>query len=162
VSRPAGTTVLTRDMQIVLAFCAFIVITTIILQILIGYRETIVIRSAEDLFNHRHAQLRNVVERTFGVLKKRFKILTVMAPYKYKKQCRIVIVCCILHNFIKIQNDNDALLNGEEDENVILNDDQSEQLEVDGTNGGDMLRTTLADALWVYRKNQRRKNLNAN
>jgi DDE superfamily endonuclease len=59
-------------------------------------------RSAEDLFNHRHAQLRNVVERTFGVLKKRFKILTVMAPYKYKKQCRIVIACCILHNFIKI------------------------------------------------------------
>ena len=25
--------------------------------------------SEKDLFNHRHAQLRNVVERTFGVLK---------------------------------------------------------------------------------------------
>ncbi|XP_078156235.1 uncharacterized protein LOC144552000 isoform X1 [Carex rostrata] len=29
----------------------------------------------EDLYNHRHAQLRNVIERTFGVLKMRFKIL---------------------------------------------------------------------------------------
>jgi hypothetical protein len=89
-----------------------------------------------------------------------------MAPYKYKKQCRIVTACCILHNFIKIQNelrnDNDALLNGEEDENVNLNDDQSEQLEVDDTYGGDVLRTILADALWVYRQNQRRRNLNAN
>jgi hypothetical protein len=71
-----------------------------------------------------------------------------------------------LHNFIKIQNelqnDNDALLNREEDENKNLNDDQSEQSEVNDTHGGDMLRTTLADALWVYRQNQRYKNLNAN
>jgi hypothetical protein len=38
-------------------------------------------QSSEDLFNHRHAQLRNVVERTFGVLKMRFKILRIMHPY---------------------------------------------------------------------------------
>jgi hypothetical protein len=49
----------------------------------------------------------------------------------------------------ELRNDNDVLLNGEEDENVILNDDQSEQLEVDDTYGGDVLRTTLADTLWV-------------
>jgi DDE superfamily endonuclease len=28
-------------------------------------------QSPEDLFNHKHAQLRNIVERTFGVLKKK-------------------------------------------------------------------------------------------
>jgi hypothetical protein len=49
----------------------------------------------------------------------------------------------------ELRNDNDVLLNGEEDENVNLNDDQSEQLEVDDTYGGDVLRTTLADTLWV-------------
>ncbi|XP_044328520.1 protein ALP1-like isoform X1 [Triticum aestivum] len=48
--------------------------------------------SEKDLFNHRHAQLRNVVEHTFGVLKARFPILTRNGgiPYPYKKQVQIV------------------------------------------------------------------------
>jgi DDE superfamily endonuclease len=57
--------------------------------------------SPEDLFNHRHAQLRNIVEKTFGVMKKKFKILEFMRPYDYKRQYKIVIACCILHNFIR-------------------------------------------------------------
>jgi hypothetical protein len=32
---------------------------------------------------------------------KKFKILKFMRPYDYKRQCKIVIVCCILHNFIR-------------------------------------------------------------
>ncbi|XP_020086636.1 uncharacterized protein LOC109709015 isoform X2 [Ananas comosus] len=40
-------------------------------------------RNSRDLYNHRHAQLRNVVERTFGILKKRFKILNVATPFSY-------------------------------------------------------------------------------
>ena len=34
-----------------------------------------------ELFNYRHASLRNVVERTFGVSKKRFCILDGMNNY---------------------------------------------------------------------------------
>ena len=34
--------------------------------------------NAEELFNHRHSFLRNVIERTFGVLKKRFPIISGM------------------------------------------------------------------------------------
>ena len=33
-------------------------------------------QNAKELFNHQHSSLRNVIERTFGVLKKRFPIIT--------------------------------------------------------------------------------------
>ncbi|KAJ4815175.1 nuclease [Rhynchospora pubera] len=58
----------------------------------------------EDLFNHRHIQLASIVEETFGILKSRFKILQMMPKYEYKIQVKIVVACCILHNFIKHQN----------------------------------------------------------
>lgn len=54
----------------------------------------------EELFNLRHAQLRNVVERAFGVLKKRFRILTsIPVGYSLKTQVRIVYALTALHNF---------------------------------------------------------------
>ena len=34
-------------------------------------------QNTQDLFNHRHSSLRNVIERTFGVLKKHFPIIGV-------------------------------------------------------------------------------------
>ncbi|XP_012835837.1 PREDICTED: uncharacterized protein LOC105956535 [Erythranthe guttata] len=37
----------------------------------------------EEKFNHAHAQLRNVIERTYGVLKNRFPILETMAPFSF-------------------------------------------------------------------------------
>ena len=56
----------------------------------------------EELFNLRHSSLRNVIERAFGVLKKRFPILRNMQCYKLRKQTDIVYACFILHNFIRI------------------------------------------------------------
>ncbi|XP_024962168.1 uncharacterized protein LOC112502491 [Cynara cardunculus var. scolymus] len=40
----------------------------------------------EERFNHAHAQLRNVIERTYGVLKARFPILKQMAPFPFTTQ----------------------------------------------------------------------------
>lgn len=57
-------------------------------------------QNAKELFNLRHAQLRNVVERIFGVLKNRFKILTSPRPFKMEAQIRIVAVLCLLHNIL--------------------------------------------------------------
>jgi DDE superfamily endonuclease len=57
----------------------------------------------EELFNLRHAQLRNVVERAFGVLKKRFRILnTAPVGYTLKTQVRIVYALTALHNFYNL------------------------------------------------------------
>ncbi|OAY76525.1 hypothetical protein ACMD2_03515, partial [Ananas comosus] len=52
---------------------------------------------------------RNVVERTFGILKKRFKILNVATPFSYKVQCLIAMACCIIHNFIRRHQANDNI-----------------------------------------------------
>ncbi|KAL0303743.1 UNVERIFIED_CONTAM: hypothetical protein Sradi_6242400 [Sesamum radiatum] len=55
----------------------------------------------QDMFNHAHSRLRNVIERCFGVLKKRFPILQWGMPsYLLNHQVDIVIACCTLHNFI--------------------------------------------------------------
>ncbi|KAL2247287.1 UNVERIFIED_CONTAM: hypothetical protein Sindi_2581000 [Sesamum indicum] len=58
--------------------------------------------SPKELFNQRHSQLRNVIERAFGVLKNRFPILKgPMPPYSLDRQRDLVIACCVIHNFIR-------------------------------------------------------------
>ena len=56
----------------------------------------------KELFNTRHSQLRNVVERSFSVLKQRFAYLKGPVPYSYMQtQINVVIACCALHNFLR-------------------------------------------------------------
>ncbi|XP_025636008.1 protein ALP1-like [Arachis hypogaea] len=46
-------------------------------------------------------QARNVIERTFGVLKARWGILRGRSFYPIKTQGRIITACCLLHNHIR-------------------------------------------------------------
>ncbi|KAL0434974.1 UNVERIFIED_CONTAM: hypothetical protein Sradi_0205300 [Sesamum radiatum] len=74
-------------------------------------------RTPQDMFNHAHSRLRNVIERFFGVLKKRFSILQWGMPsYLMRHQVKIVIVCCTLHNFIHRFSQDDNLFNEPNDE----------------------------------------------
>jgi hypothetical protein len=54
----------------------------------------------EELFNLRHAQLRNAIERIFGVLKRKFKILAKPPEYTFQHQINLVLALTALHNFI--------------------------------------------------------------
>lgn len=54
----------------------------------------------KELFNHRHAVLRNHVERTLGVVKKRFPILKVATFHKIKNQVKIPVAAAVFHNII--------------------------------------------------------------
>jgi DDE superfamily endonuclease len=57
--------------------------------------------SKEELFNLWHAQLRNIVERTFGFLKRKWKIIRTSAvEYDFCWQVAIVYALTGLHNFI--------------------------------------------------------------
>lgn len=49
-------------------------------------------KGEKGLLNHRHTQLRNVVEHTFGVLKARFSILKVKGGilYPYETQVKLL------------------------------------------------------------------------
>ena len=54
----------------------------------------------KELFNLRHSSLCVTVERAFGALKNRFRILDNKPFHPYKTQVKLVLACCILHNQI--------------------------------------------------------------
>ena len=69
-------------------------------------------QNAKEIFNHRHASLRTVIERAFGVLKKRFPIIASGTEPYYSLQTMtdITIACCILHNFLMDVDPNERLI----------------------------------------------------
>ncbi|ETW00614.1 hypothetical protein H310_07185 [Aphanomyces invadans] len=57
-------------------------------------------QNARELYNLRHYQQRNCIERVFGVLKKRFKILEYPSEYPFTTQVDLVYTLCALHNIV--------------------------------------------------------------
>jgi hypothetical protein len=55
----------------------------------------------EELFNLRHASACNIIERIFGVIKRRFRILLLAPEYSMAVQARIPTALCAIHNFIR-------------------------------------------------------------
>ncbi|KAK6152735.1 hypothetical protein DH2020_012374 [Rehmannia glutinosa] len=54
-----------------------------------------------ELFNLRHAKARNIIERSWCLLKYRWAILRSNSWYPIKTQNCIIMACCLLHNFIR-------------------------------------------------------------
>ncbi|XP_071738895.1 uncharacterized protein [Rutidosis leptorrhynchoides] len=77
----------------------------------------------KEKFNHGHAKLRNVIERSFGVLKARFTILTKIAPFDLVTQRNVTIACFALHNFIRKEGLSDELFAKYDQPNVQLDND---------------------------------------
>ena len=116
-------------------------------------------KSREELFNLRHASARNVIERIFGVLKRRFRILLLAPQYSLKIQAQIPAALCALHNFISIHTpsgeDNDDRDNddqaGNDGENGVMPDDP----DLDATpicndnEDAKAWRDEIAEAMWV-------------
>ena len=115
-------------------------------------------QNPEELFNYRHARARNVIERCFGLLKKRWAILRSPSFYPIRTQCRIILACCILHNFIRM---NMAL---DPEEFTPLAEDEvpvgEESINVIGTvepsNEWTQMRDTLAQEMFVEWNDRRR------
>jgi hypothetical protein len=59
-------------------------------------------KTKEELFNLRHVQLRNAIERIFGILKRQFPILGTHPDYPYSTQVKFVFALTGLQNFIRI------------------------------------------------------------
>jgi hypothetical protein len=75
-------------------------------NVLIIYRPT----TKEELFNLRHSSARNVIERIFGVLKQRFRILHLSPPYSMDIQAQIPAALCCIHNFIRFHDLSEGVL----------------------------------------------------
>ena len=75
----------------------------------------------QKLFNLRHSSLRNAIERIFGVLKNRFKILTQQLEFPFLVQVKLVKALCCLHNIIRLIGGDD-IFDEEWDAHEILSD----------------------------------------
>src|SRR5664279_2691017 len=62
-------------------------------------------QNAKELFNLRHSSLRVTIERAFAALKNRFKILDQKPFHPFETQVKLVLACCILHNWILDEED---------------------------------------------------------
>jgi hypothetical protein len=125
--------------------------------------------NAEELFNLRHSQMRNAIERIFGVLKQRFRILAAALRYPVDAQSKIVFVLTALHNFIRWR------MHGQEDKYYQAADkersDQAERRERQlqrraraqdekGEDNADSKRwrQKIAEDMWAQRQRYLRKN----
>ncbi|KAL8463414.1 hypothetical protein ACS0TY_034174 [Phlomoides rotata] len=105
----------------------------------------------QELFNLRHSQLRNVVERCFGVLKMRFPVLRYgMSCYSIKTQVDMVIACCVIHNFIRrfgmadmCFDQNVDGVNADPTMHSVARNATRQTIEAQTE-----LRTAIADAMW--------------
>src|SRR5882724_13388807 len=61
----------------------------------------------KELYNLRHLQARNIIERIFGVAKKHFVILWEMNEYPMLTQAKIVSACGVIHKFIGTDDPDD-------------------------------------------------------
>ena len=61
----------------------------------------------KELFNLWHAQAQNVIKQIFGVVKWQFHLLIVALKYNLKTEAKMVLVICVLYNFIHIHDVDD-------------------------------------------------------
>lgn len=110
-------------------------------------------RSAKELFNHRHASLRNAIQKSFEVLKTRFPILKLAPQYAFNTQRDIVIAACVIHNHIRREERNDWLFKDIEGTSVEelpdLDDQPDPQLAFQiQEQSASALRDSITAAMW--------------
>ena len=106
--------------------------------------------NAEEIFNHWHSSLRNAIERTFGVLKKQFSIISGMTKpfFSVDTVTEIILAYCILHYYL-MGVDPDERLIAEVDQEILNGDIHNEarnstnDSDVDARRGA-ILRTSIA------------------
>jgi len=108
-------------------------------------------QNPRELFNHCHSSLRNVIERTFGVLKKRFPIIASGSEpyYVVDTMTDIGLACCILHNYLR-GVDNDEALIDEVDRELMEEQMESNisQVREDDYRIGCNFRDDLVEQMW--------------
>ncbi|VFQ71810.1 unnamed protein product [Cuscuta campestris] len=113
-------------------------------------------RNANELFNLRHASLRNVIERIFGIFKSRFTIFKTAPPFPFEAQAELVLACAGLHNFLRkecrsdefppepeLESSSSSYLDMEEENFEILSQTQQQQ-----RTEANAWRHGIAEAMW--------------
>ncbi|KAL6575043.1 hypothetical protein OROMI_012328 [Orobanche minor] len=64
------------------------------------FKKKRVLKGISEQFNYRHSSLRTTVEKAFGQLKKKWKVLFVMPQMEDKYQIYVIVSTFTLHNFM--------------------------------------------------------------
>jgi hypothetical protein len=119
-------------------------------------------RNKEELFNLRHASMRNQIERAIGVMKKRFRVLREpLVLESIDAMVRTYYACVALHNFIRIENkavDNNLEIQVRNDE-IIATSQNYVTSDIDDA-AATGWRNSIALAMWDDYENQRNSNNN--
>ena len=91
----------------------------------------------ERRYNSSHAKTRNVVERAFGIMKKRFPCLQMLRT-KLRNSLTIIVAVSVLHNIALMRGDPQP--NEEEDNNDEENDDDIDHDRVEDNRNGIAIR----------------------
>lgn len=66
----------------------------------------------QQKYNEAHIKTRNVVERQYGVLKRRFPVLAVGIRLELSTAVKVILACCILHNMCIFRKEEDPVNDG--------------------------------------------------
>ena len=104
----------------------------------------------EESFNMKHASARNVIERCFGLLKLRWGILRSPSFYPVRVHNRIIIACCLLHNFIRTYMSLDPIEAelGEGLPNNVIDDDEPNIVNIHPSDAWATWRMELANQMF--------------
>jgi hypothetical protein len=117
------------------------------------------VQNKKELYNHRHSILHQTVERAFGSLKRRFRILDDTTPFfPFSTQVEIMVACCIIHNWV---------LEDGSDEFIISEDDAMSSITHQSSSHGQVtkhafmvhFRQEITNSMWEDRQNYHCNNM---
>lgn len=73
--------------------------------LLTPYERRGILNKKQKLYNKKLSGTRVLIENVFGLLKGRWRILKYIDVYSIEKAVKIIISCCILHNFCILNRD---------------------------------------------------------
>ena len=111
-----------------------------------------------ELYNLRHYCLRVTIEPVFGALKNRFRILDNKPLHTYKTQVKLVLACCILHNWI-LSFGIDEVVPTEEawvaNPHVVIDNQPVNHLQSQESSGMAARRDAISASMWANRGTSR-------
>ncbi|KAA0045009.1 retrotransposon protein [Cucumis melo var. makuwa] len=107
--------------------------------------------NAKEYFNMKHSSARNVIQRTFGVLKGRWAILRGKSYYPLQVQCRTILACALLHNLINRKMTYcDDVEDEDEGDSTYATTTASEDIQyIETTNEWSQWRDDLAESMFT-------------
>ncbi|GJT52846.1 putative nuclease HARBI1 [Tanacetum coccineum] len=115
----------------------------------------------QESFNRSHSSLRSAIERSFGILKKRWKILGKMPKYSVKNQLDIITAAFTLHNYIRNNDKEDTVFTTFEQHPDYMGGDELHDVRGLGANHDDIssgtsnemkqIRNDIATSIWNAR-----------